>query len=221
MPTIYGVKDKGTGRVVYVGQTRQNPEARWYQHITRASRLNEAMRQVGLDNFEMTILDTVDAEELNARETAWIEKLGTLHPGGLNHRPGGGASGASARARERMAEASKRAWQDPVSRENLCESRRRMWADPEYRERMAQKRREMWADPDFRARRAEAQKKAFARPEYRAARAEIARRTWSDPEAAAAIRAKTSATHKEKNRDPEYRAKQIDKIAKWRRSNQV
>lgn len=220
MPTIYGVKDKGTGRVVYVGQTRQNPEARWYQHLTRASRLNEAMRQVGLDNFEMTVLETVDAEELNAREKEWIEKLGTLHPGGLNLLPGGGASGASARARERMAEASKRVWQNPVSRENLREGRRRMWADPEYRERMARKRREMWADSEFRARRAEAQKKATSRPEYRAARAEIARKMWEDPDFAEANRKKIAAAHKAKNADAAYRAKQIGKIEAWR-SNQV
>ena len=97
---IYLITNKLNG-LGYVGQTKYDLVNRRYsQHLSHAfaiklsrrrhTKLYEAMRKYGRDNFEVKILEEVKSEDLlNEREKYWIAKLGTLHPGGYNLTEGG------------------------------------------------------------------------------------------------------------------------------------
>lgn len=86
----------------YVGQTRQSPRKRWWQHTETAREglvkglLYYAMRKYGVDNFKMYVVEEVYAsdddeltESLNQREKYWIEYLDTFGDGGYNMTEGG------------------------------------------------------------------------------------------------------------------------------------
>lgn len=93
MGSIYCITCIPTGKK-YVGLTRQNPNARWAQHVCDAGRYNEcvklgrAINKYGRDNFSREILETVPFENLNEREIYWIARLNSVDEG-LNCERGG------------------------------------------------------------------------------------------------------------------------------------
>lgn len=95
----------------YIGQTRQTIERRWVGHTCKArneytdgcSALYSAMRNHGIENFSMELLETVSSqEEANRREGELIAELGTLTPGGYNLKTGGEISGHSEETKEKI-----------------------------------------------------------------------------------------------------------------------
>lgn len=86
---IYVVTNKINGKQ-YIGQSN-NILRRWYEHRNKSmnpKRKDEfnsifyaAIREYGLENFEIKILEECSEEELNDRESYWISKLDTFYDG--------------------------------------------------------------------------------------------------------------------------------------------
>lgn len=82
---IYKITNLCNG-MIYVGQTN-NIHRRWLEHhakhkdTNKHTKLYEAMRQFGIENFEFSVLEECPLEKLNEREQYWIKKLNTLNNG--------------------------------------------------------------------------------------------------------------------------------------------
>ena len=86
---VYGIKDKESGSLVYVGQTIRPLSHRWTQHLRDARKLDypiyRAIRKYGQSRFEMVELARAqNREELNNLEKDLINKFNTLTPNGYN-----------------------------------------------------------------------------------------------------------------------------------------
>ena len=79
---------------IYIGQT-SNPTERWKKHCWESrndvdvgkSAIHDAMRQLGLDNFQMEIIGWY--EDYNEKEREFIKCFKSLVPNGYNLLPGG------------------------------------------------------------------------------------------------------------------------------------
>ena len=87
---IYKVTNRLNGKP-YVGQTKQPIEKRFLQHYHSKSPLGQAMRQCGLENFTIEIIERCYSQaQLNEREIFWIRVLNSRQPYGYNVKRGGG-----------------------------------------------------------------------------------------------------------------------------------
>lgn len=90
---IYIIQNKLNNKI-YVGQSN-NPTCRWKQHQWRAlsaedkgkSAIHDALREVGVENFEFTIIGWF--EDYNEKEKEYILKYNSLVPNGYNLTEGG------------------------------------------------------------------------------------------------------------------------------------
>ena len=86
---IYLITDTTNGKQ-YVGQTINTKEERWRTHLSGNLYIDKAIRSHKAENFKLQTLEFVDNKEiLDVREQYWIDKLGTLVPGGYNILSGG------------------------------------------------------------------------------------------------------------------------------------
>ena len=77
---------------IYIGQTKQPIERRFIQHSKADSPLGQAMRECGLENFTIEVIERCENQiELNEREKFWIKILKSKSPNGYNLSNGGGA----------------------------------------------------------------------------------------------------------------------------------
>jgi hypothetical protein len=85
-----------------VGLTVTTLEKRWSDHISAAQSnstagqtpIRTAIRTYGAEAFDAQIVDHgTQGEDLQEKERAWIDKLGTLQPNGYNVRKGGQVGG--------------------------------------------------------------------------------------------------------------------------------
>ena len=75
---------------IYVGQTKQSIKKRFLQHSKADSPLGQAMRESGLENFTIEIIERCKTQaELNERERFWIKVLKSKSPNGYNLTDGG------------------------------------------------------------------------------------------------------------------------------------
>lgn len=86
---IYGIKNKETGRIVYIGQTIRPLSHRWTQHLRDSKVLDyplyRAVRKYGSDKFECFQIERCsDLEALDKREIELTIKHETLLPNGYN-----------------------------------------------------------------------------------------------------------------------------------------
>jgi group I intron endonuclease len=70
----------------YVGQTKNELNRRWKEHLYEATKYNtrplyRAINKYGRDSFKIRILEELPIEKLNEREAYWIEKLNTFNNG--------------------------------------------------------------------------------------------------------------------------------------------
>ncbi|MFY7925565.1 MAG: GIY-YIG nuclease family protein [Aquidulcibacter sp.] len=190
---IYAIKYEPTGRICYVGQTRNKPQARWRQHKRALSQpIGEFMQLMGVEAFTFEVLETTTLATLNEREKYWIAAYGTLHPGGFNMIEGGTSSGRSARTKAKMAAANAARTRKPEARKARAQSALAQWANPDTREtiltalRASRKTEDFrnkasaaskakWDDPVLRARMQEAMTKSRSDPAYRARMSEAVR----------------------------------------------
>ena len=85
---IYKISCKLDNRC-YVGQTAFDVNMRFRQHAKANSVLGRAMRQLGVENFSVEILDCVQHTVADDVEIAWIERLNCRVPNGFNVARGG------------------------------------------------------------------------------------------------------------------------------------
>ena len=91
---IYGISCKVCDRVVYVGETGTTMYERWQNHMSTVRRKtdNPISRHFNSANHNMESMDVICLELIRRndihlrkiRETFWINKLGSIHPKGLN-----------------------------------------------------------------------------------------------------------------------------------------
>ena len=87
---IYKITNLLNGKI-YIGQTKQKIEYRFLQHSKANSPLGQAMRECGLENFTVEIIEHCENQaELNEREKFWIKVLKSKIPYGYNQIDGGG-----------------------------------------------------------------------------------------------------------------------------------
>lgn len=82
---IYAITDLTCGKQ-YIGSTTQSLGKRFAGHCTTTlkTKLADAMRANGLDNFRIELLEEIDHDFDRTREGYWIETLATLYPLGYN-----------------------------------------------------------------------------------------------------------------------------------------
>ena len=81
---VYKITNLLNGKI-YVGQTTQPIEKRFIQHSYAYSPLGQAMRQCGVENFTIEIIERCSTkEQLNERERFWIKVLNSKSPNGYN-----------------------------------------------------------------------------------------------------------------------------------------
>lgn len=81
---------------MYIGQT-VNVDARWKKHLSVArlnnipykSHLYNAIRKYGQKHFSIHVIEVCNYEDMDKKESYWIQKLNTLEPYGYNITPGG------------------------------------------------------------------------------------------------------------------------------------
>lgn len=86
---IYGIKNKDSGKIVYVGQTTRSLSSRWNQHLRDSKKLQyplyRAIHKYGVTKFEAFLIEEVkDLEALDKREKELIVEFDTLTPNGYN-----------------------------------------------------------------------------------------------------------------------------------------
>lgn len=93
---IYIITNKLNGKI-YIGQSI-NIEERWKQHIYKAfneneigynSAIHQAFRKYGVENFDFSVLEECDQEELDDKEIQWIKDKNSMSPNGYNILAGG------------------------------------------------------------------------------------------------------------------------------------
>ena len=91
MGYIYKITNKVDNKI-YVGQTLQDCELRWKQHLKKRSNcryLSSAIKKYGADNFEFKLVCITFDNKLNEMEIKYIEQYNSLAPNGYNLRLGG------------------------------------------------------------------------------------------------------------------------------------
>lgn len=103
MAYIYSITNLENQKV-YVGKTTQpNPYDRWKQHLQLGRSLNNlkennsahtmpilrAINKYGADNFKFRVIEECKEDNINERETYWIEKLNAYGKNGYNITLGG------------------------------------------------------------------------------------------------------------------------------------
>ena len=87
---IYKITNRLNGKP-YVGQTRQLIEKRFLQHYHAPTPLGQAMRECGIENFTIEVIEHCETQEqANERERFWIRVLNSKQPYGYNVKKGGG-----------------------------------------------------------------------------------------------------------------------------------
>lgn len=94
---VYVVTNTVNGKQ-YVGQTTQALAKRWAGRTSRSNKqcraLWNAIQKYGAGAFTLATVDSgTDKDDLDAKETEWVSRLGTVSPAGYNLTTGGGSSG--------------------------------------------------------------------------------------------------------------------------------
>lgn len=85
---IYKITNKINGKS-YIGQSRQI-EKRFTQHINNErTSIGKDIKKYGKDNFEFSIVEICEINELDIKEREYIEKYNTIYPNGYNKTNGG------------------------------------------------------------------------------------------------------------------------------------
>ena len=78
MAYIYKIINCVNGKI-YIGKTLATPEQRWKEHVRDSQRaeyserpLYKAFRKYGIENFQLTTIETCDYTIVNEREKYWI-----------------------------------------------------------------------------------------------------------------------------------------------------
>jgi len=104
MGYIYTITNK-TDNKIYVGQTVQDVELRWKDHLKRGSNcryLKSAINKYGVDNFVFKLVCITFDNQLDDMEIQYIEKYKSLVPNGYNLRRGGNSGRHHAETKQKI-----------------------------------------------------------------------------------------------------------------------
>jgi hypothetical protein len=121
MGYIYTITNK-TDNKTYVGQTVQDVEMRWKDHLKRGSNcryLKSAFNKYGVDNFVFKLVCITFDNQLNDMEIQYIEKYNCLVPNGYNLRLGGNSGRHNAETKQKISESLKKRYDSGNSDESL------------------------------------------------------------------------------------------------------
>lgn len=105
---IYLIRNNKNGKI-YVGQTRVGLKKRFAEHKQKNHPgISQAMNKWGADNFSIEMIEEVEQELLDERETFWIKEMKSYEEG-YNLTPGGGSQFImmSPEARQKISESGK------------------------------------------------------------------------------------------------------------------
>ena len=91
----------------YIGQTKNDPDKRWKQHLRKESRctlLKNALIKYGVESFSFCILLETENEYLDESEKETILLHNTLSPHGYNLKEGGSTGKFSDEVRKKMSD---------------------------------------------------------------------------------------------------------------------
>ena len=114
MGYIYTITNK-TDNKIYVGQTIQDVELRWKDHLKRGSNcryLKSAFNKYGVDNFVFKLVCITFDNQLDDMEIQYIEKYNCLAPNGYNLRRGGNSGRHHAETKQRISDTLKIRYQN-------------------------------------------------------------------------------------------------------------
>jgi group I intron endonuclease len=114
MDYIYKITNKIDNKI-YVGQTIQDVEARWKDHLKRGSNcryLKSAINKYGIDNFEFKLICITFDNQLDDMEIKYIEQYNSLVPNGYNLRLGGNSGRHNAETKQKISETLKKRYQN-------------------------------------------------------------------------------------------------------------
>jgi group I intron endonuclease len=114
MGYIYKITNKIDNKI-YVGQTIQDVEARWKDHLKKGSNcryLKSAINKYGIDNFEFQLVCITFDNELDDMEIKYIEQYNSLVPNGYNLRLGGNSGRHNAETKQKISETLKKRYQN-------------------------------------------------------------------------------------------------------------
>jgi len=110
MGYIYKITNR-TDNKIYVGQTIQDVEARWKDHLKKGSNcryLKSAINKYGIDNFEFKLVCITFDNQLDDIEIKYIEKYNCLVPNGYNLRLGGNSGRHNAETKQKISDTLKK-----------------------------------------------------------------------------------------------------------------
>ena len=140
---IYKVTNKINNKI-YIGQTYKTAEQRLNDHYREAkSRYNNnkplvyfhrALMKYGIENFEVEVIDTSESlEEINAKETYWINFYDSMNREiGYNRQSGGDNVEKSEETKKIISDKKKENWKDPQLAAKMEEGRQKaikVWQD--------------------------------------------------------------------------------------------
>jgi group I intron endonuclease len=114
MGYIYTITNK-TDNKTYVGQTVQDVELRWKDHLKRGSNcryLKSAINKYGVDNFVFKLVCITFDNQLDDMEIKYIEKYNCLVPNGYNLRRGGNSGRHHAETKQKISDTLKMRYQN-------------------------------------------------------------------------------------------------------------
>jgi group I intron endonuclease len=114
MGYIYTITNK-TDNKTYVGQTVQDVELRWKDHLKRGSNcryLKSAINKYGVDNFVFKLVCITFDDKLDDMEIQYIEKYKSLVPNGYNLRRGGNSGRHHTETKQKISETLKMRYQN-------------------------------------------------------------------------------------------------------------
>jgi len=110
MGYIYKITNR-IDKKIYVGQTIQDVEARWKDHLKKGSNcryLKSAINKYGLDNFDFKLVCITFDNLLDDMEIKYIEQYNSLVPNGYNLRLGGNSGRHNAETKQKISETLKK-----------------------------------------------------------------------------------------------------------------
>jgi group I intron endonuclease len=114
MGYIYTIRNK-TDKKIYVGQTIQDVEARWKDHLRKESNcryLKSAINKYGVDNFVFQLVCITFDNQLDDMEIKYIEQYNCLVPNGYNLRLGGNSGRHHAETKQKISETLKKRYKN-------------------------------------------------------------------------------------------------------------
>jgi hypothetical protein len=121
MGYIYKITNR-TDNKIYVGQTIQDVEARWKDHLKKGSNcryLKSAINKYGLDNFDFKLVCITFDNNLDDMEIKYIEQYNSLVPNGYNLRLGGNSGRHNAETKQKISETLKKRYDTGNSEESI------------------------------------------------------------------------------------------------------